>query len=159
VEDSVTALHRDEIEAHLARIMIAACGDAEAGSQLEDLEDGVEGTIQITGFGGGHPTAMVSERLILPEMEATTLHEAGHWMQGHLVGLPQDGNYQGAVIADLANRTATRGPWEQEADSRALKLLADDTVRSTIETAPEELERLLIEDARKYGPFEATSRQ
>lgn len=158
MEDLVTALRRDEVEAHLATIMIAACRDADAGAQLEDLEEGVEGTIQITGFGGGHPTALVSERLSPPEMEATTLHEAGHWMQGHLVGLPQDGNYQGAVIADLANGTATRGPWEQEADSRALQLLADADVRAALEAAPDELERLLIEDARKYGPFEATSR-
>lgn len=147
---------RAELESHLAALMGAASDDSSAGAQLADLADGAEGTIWIDmSFGHSHPIAEVNEKLSLAEMETAILHEAGHWVLGHIKGLPREGNYQGAVLADVANRTATRGPWEQQANARATKFLSDDGVCSVAESPSTELQRLLNDDARKYAELES----
>jgi hypothetical protein len=147
-------LSRDQLESHLSTLMQAACSDPSASALLVELGDGDEGTLQIDmSFGSEHPIAVISDQLDLANAEATTLHEAGHWLEGHVRGLPSDGNYQGAVIADRMNGTATRGNWEQDADRRALALLKEDPTLETIEASTEVIESILVDDALKYGSF------
>jgi hypothetical protein len=155
VERTGDWMRRDERESHLAALMGAACSDPRAGAQLADLADEAEGTIWIDmSFRGCHPIAEVNEKLSLAEMEATILHEAGHWVLGHIKGLPREGNYQGAVLADVANRTTTRGPWEQQANARATKFLGNAGVCAVAQSPSTELQRLLNHDARKYAQLE-----
>lgn len=146
-------LEHDRLETHLGELMQAACNDPHASAQLEELGEYDEGAIQILYWGGSaHPIASVNQDLELDNAEATTLHEAGHWVLGH----EDDPDYVAAVAFDRENNGSTRGPWEQAADRKALELLGDPDIVRLLETEPERIGELLMFDGAKYGDFEVS---
>lgn len=115
-----------------------------------------EGSITISSIGGHEsPIANINASLEMDRAEAAVLHEAGHWLEGHEVfGSAANREYEAAKTYDDTHDARTRGPFERAADRRALTMLDEDEVRRLLETDPERVADLLVEDAEQYGSFE-----
>jgi hypothetical protein len=149
-------LRRDRLESHLSELMRTATGDAGAFAQLEPMEAGIEGRIDVVSLGSHEsPCASVSDSLPLDEAEATVLHEAGHWLEGHEnLGSEVWRQYLVAREYDALNGTRSRGRFEQAANRRGLELVRDERVLSVLDAPPQRVEELLVRDARQYGDFD-----
>ena len=143
------------METHLSELLRAACDDPWSQAHLVDLPPGLEGRTDVVSM-GSHDSlaASIGDRLSLAEAEAATLHEAGHWLEGHEVwGSDLRQQYLDARTFDEEHGARTRGPFEQAADRRALALLRDPAVSGMLESAADEVAALLVKDAEQYGPF------
>jgi hypothetical protein len=153
-------LRRDGLQTHLSALMQHATHDQSAAARLAQLDPGQEGYIEVGSLGTHrYPVGVISDVLALDAMETTVLHEAGHWLEGHEeFGSEARRRYQEAQANDKANGTLTCGPFEQAADRRALIMLDHEDVLKVLESDPARIADLLDEDARRYGPFEASRR-
>lgn len=140
-------LARDTLNTHLSGLMRAACDDSQATALLTELSSGHEGYIEIV---SGHPYAMIADTLDRAAAEAAVLHEAGHWLLGHEEE-PERSKYVAARVVDEATGSRTRGPWERQADLKAIELVNAPHVASLLTGTAAEVAHYLEQDAAQYS--------